>query len=168
MTVRRLLLPDTQDDAGLREVILSAADRYDVPVEYVTEETDYSLGETGLTIYPPLGTDPEVDNDQGLTMLATCGEFDLLVTGDMSAKTEQTLISTYALPDIEALVVGHHGSKSSTSEELLDALQPEVAAISVGSNSYGHPTPQTLHRLTKAGVAVYRTDRQGTIHLSVN
>ena len=86
----------------------------------------------------------------------------------MSSKTEQTLISTYALPDIEALVVGHHGSKSSTSEELLDALLPEVAAISVGSNSYGHPTPQTLHRLTKAGVAVYRTDRQGTIHLSVN
>jgi len=168
MTVSRLLLPDTQDDAGLREVILSAADRYDVPVEYVTEETRWTLGETGLTIYPPLGTDPEVDNDQGLTMLATCGAFDLLVTGDMSSKTEQTLISTYALPDIEALVVGHHGSKSSTSEELLDALLPEVAAISVGSNSYGHPTPQTLHRLTKAGVAVYRTDRQGTIHLSVN
>lgn len=168
MTVRRLLLPDTQDDAGLRQVITSAAEQNDIQVEYVTQETRYALGETELTIYPPLGTDPDVDNDQGLTMLATCRAFDLLVTGDMSAKTEQTLISTYALPDIEALVVGHHGSKSSTSEALLDTLHPEVAAISVGSNSYGHPTPQTLHRLTKAGVAVYRTDRQGTIHLSVN
>lgn len=168
MSVGQLLLPDSRDDAGLREVIVSAARRNRIPVNYVTEETVYSLGGTELTVYPPLGIDPKVDNDQGLTLLATRGGFDLLVTGDMSSGTERTLISTYALPDIEALVVGHHGSKSSTSRELLDALQPEVAAISVGSNSYGHPTLQTLYRLTGAGAAVYRTDRQGTIHLSVN
>lgn len=168
VNVGLLLVPDTRDDAGVREAIVSTAECNHVPVEYVTAEKTYSLGPTTMTIYPPLGTDPETDNDRGLTLLASDGAFDLLVTGDMSGKTESTLLSRYALPDIEALVVGHHGSKSSTSEELLDALRPEVAIISVGSNSYGHPAPQILQRLAKAGAAVYRTDLQGTIYLTVN
>ena len=51
---------------------------------------------------------------------------------------------------------------------LLDALTPETAVISVGSNSYGHPTDETLRRLAEHSCAIYRTDMQGTIHLSLN
>ena len=65
-------------------------------------------------------------------------------------------------------MVGHHGSKYSTSDDLLDALTPETAVISVGSNSYGHPTDETLRRLAEHSCAIYRTDMQGTIHLSLN
>ena len=72
------------------------------------------------------------------------------------------------LPDIEVLAAGHHGSKDSTSAELLRALTPELAVISVGSNSYGHPTEDALRRLVLADVEIYRTDKQGTVHLSVN
>ena len=81
---------------------------------------------------------------------------------------ERQLIADHDLPDIEALVVGHHGSKSSTSEELLEALTPETGIISVGDNSYGHPTEDALRRLVLADVEIYRTDKQGTVHLSVN
>ena len=85
---------------------------------------------------------------------------------DMAA--ERQLIATYGLPDIETLVVGHHGSRSSTSEELLEALTPETAVISVGDNSYGHPAEDALRRLVLSDVEIFRTDKQGTVHLSVN
>ena len=81
---------------------------------------------------------------------------------------EQRLIERYDLPDIEALVVGHHGSNYSTTAELLDALRPETAFISVGSNSYGHPSDQAMERLSERGITIYRTDLQGDLRLSVH
>ena len=97
-------------------------------------ETVYTLGESSLTIYPP--GDVEGDNEQGLAVLCTYGDYDLLITGDRNMAAERQLIADHDLPDIEALVVGHHGSKSSTSKELLEALTPETGIISVGDNSY--------------------------------
>ena len=133
-------------------------------METVTEETALPFGDAELTIFPPLGTGGS--NELGLTVLATAGENDFLVTGDMERATEKKLIETYNLPDIEVLMAGHHGSKGSTSEELLEAVTPETVIISVGSNSYGHPAEDTLRRLARAGCAVYRTDHHGTVYLS--
>ena len=99
-------------------------------------------------------------------MLASAGEGDFLITGDMDRATEKKLIERYDLPDIEGLAAGHHGSKDSTSAELLRALTPELAVISVGSNSYGHPAEDTLRRLARAGCAIYRTDRHGNVYFS--
>lgn len=137
-----------------------------VDIQYVEAETVYTLGESSLTIYPP--GDVEGDNEQGLAVLCTYGDYDLLITGDRNMAAERQLIADHDLPDIEALVVGHHGSKSSTSKELLEALTPETGIISVGDNSYGHPTEDALRRLVLADVEIYRTDKQGTVHLSVN
>ena len=68
------------------------------------------------------------------------------------------------LPELEVLIVGHHGSKYSTSEELLGKTKPEYAIISVGAdNSYGHPTAEVIQRLLDAGSIIYRTDLHGTI-----
>ena len=64
------------------------------------------------------------------------------------------------------LQTGHHGSKNATSEEFLDAVEPDIALISCGRNNrYGHPAGETLERLDKAGVDVFRTDRDGAILL---
>ena len=68
------------------------------------------------------------------------------------------------IPELTALVVGHHGSKSSTCEKLLEATTPQYAFISVGENNYyGHPSNEVLERLTQFGCIVYRTDECGTI-----
>ena len=64
-------------------------------------------------------------------------------------------------------MAGHHGSKTSTSEELLDELTPEMVLISVGSNSYGHPAEETLRRIAERGCGIYRTDLQGSLHLPI-
>lgn len=103
-------------------------------------------------------------NDAGLSVLVTHQESDLLITGDIDRKGEQYLLSTYLLPDVEFYVVGHHGSKTSTTERLLEQTKPEIAIISVGTqNPYGHPTEEVLERLDKANVATRRTDLDGTV-----
>ena len=65
-------------------------------------------------------------------------------------------------------VAGHHGSKYATGEELLNTLTPETVLISVGYNSYGHPAPETLDRLTEAGAEAFRTDQQGDLTVYAN
>ena len=69
-----------------------------------------------------------------------------------------------ALPELEVLIVGHHGSKYSTGQALLEMTSPEYAIISVGAdNMYGHPTEETIGRLLDAGCIIYRTDLHGKI-----
>ena len=75
----------------------------------------------------------------------------MLITGDMAGSTERKLVGQYDLPDIEVLMVGHHGSRYSSSQELLQAVRPETAIISVGDNSYGHPTQEAMDRLSQGG-----------------
>ena len=134
-------------------------------VVYVEREGSYPMGQASLRLYPPLG---EGDlNEQGLTVLCSAGDYDVLITGDMAGSTEKKLTERYLLPDIEMLVVGHHGSKYSSTREFLDAVRPETAVISVGDNSYGHPTDEALLRLMAAGCEIYRTDLQGNILLTV-
>lgn len=159
-----MLLAPAPPEAG-EEAPLLAAREAEVPVDFPGELRRIPLGEAVLTVYPPLG---ESGNNGGLTVLASAGDKDVLITGDMSRTTEKKLLKSWDLPDLEVLVAGHHGSGSSTSEELLEALRPETVCISVGSNAYGHPSEETLERLARWGCAVLRTDRRGDIHLSLN
>ena len=161
-----LLCPPDGGDTDAQAAILAAAEAHGAEVRFITEETTLPLGEATLTVYPPLGDDSS--NERGLVYLVSAGDYDLLITGDIDAEMEQRLIERYDLPDIEALVVGHHGSKYSTSAELLDALRPETAFISVGSNSYGHPSDQAMERLAERDITIYRTDLQGDLRLSVH
>lgn len=161
-----LLCPPDGGDTDAQAAILAAAEAHGTEVRFITEETTLPLGEATLTVYPPLGDDSS--NERGLVYLVSAGDYDLLITGDIDTEMERRLIERYDLPDIEALVVGHHGSKYSTSAELLDALRPETAFISVGSNSYGHPSDQAMERLSERGITIYRTDLQGDLRLSVH
>ena len=133
----------------------------------MTKETTDTLGDTVLPIYPPVQSGGDL-NELGLTAQASTGDFDLLITGDMSGSTEKKLVETYALPDIEVLVVSHHGSRYSSNIRFLKSVTPEAAVISVGDNNYGHPSEETLQRLLAVGADIWRTDQQGTIRITVN
>ena len=165
--VQTIYLPDIEDEYGVRERLVSLAEEKGAQVTYVTKETADTLGDTVLTIYPPVQSGGDL-NELGLTALASAGDFDLLITGDMSGSTEKKLVETYALPDIEVLVVSHHGSRYSSNIRFLKSVTPETAVISVGDNNYGHPSEETLQRLLAVGADIWRTDQQGTIRITVN
>ena len=164
--VDTIYLADIDAGEGDRDEVEALAERYGVNIHYVTEVIEVTNGASTMSIYPPLGE--KGANELGLTILCSLGDFDTLITGDMDAKTETKLVETYDLPDIEVLLVGHHGSKYSTGTTLLESVTPEAGVISVGDNSYGHPTEEALLRLTDAGMTVYRTDMQGNILITVD
>lgn len=104
-------------------------------------------------------------NEQSVVLQLRYGEFDALFTGDIGESTERDLVDSGSLGDIEVLKVGHHGSKFSSGESFLDALDPELAIISVGRNRYGHPTGEVLGRLKTTGAQILRTDETGDVEI---
>ena len=159
--VTAIAMPDTEDDDKLQQSIASLAYDKGIQTVYVSDDLQAQLGDMYLSLYEPVGDADE--NERGIVILASEDDFDLLITGDIGADTERRLLSLTTLPDIEVLIAGHHGSKHATCDELLDAVTPETALISVGYNSYGHPAPETLLRLVQAGIVTYRTDILGNI-----
>jgi len=109
-------------------------------------------------------------NSASIVIKMSYGTVDFLFEGDAPSAVEAQMMSNPAFNlDVEILKVGHHGSSSSTSDAFLTATNPAVAVICVGAgNSYGHPTTQTLGRLSDHGVTVYRTDLDGTVAISTN
>ena len=164
LEVGLLVLPDVEEDDPLRREITALAEEKGIETLFLAEDGDVTFGESALRIYAPLGSGGA--NEEGLSVLCTAGDFDGLITGDMNDTVEKRLIKYGSLPDLELLVAGHHGSKYATSEELLLATTPELAVISVGYNTYGHPAPETLERLAAAGCAIYRTDWSGTVTIT--
>ena len=103
------------------------------------------------------------DNDTGIVSRLIYGKNTFLFTADISNKAEKELINKGVNLKSDVLKVAHHGSKYSTSNEFLKIVNPEIAVISVGKNSYGHPTPEALQRLENFGIHILRTDESGDI-----
>lgn len=129
---------------------------------WVDSDLELCFGETKMTVFAPISSAPT--NENCLCVLFETENCAILVTGDRSAAGERMLLGKQGLPRVDVLIAGHHGSKTSTSRELLAAVEPETVIISVGEdNGYGHPAPEVLERLAAMGCRVYRTDEDGTI-----
>ncbi len=126
----------------------------------------YELGSAEVEILGPIYDNAE-SNNFSIVVKITYGDNTFLFMGDAEEEEEGDILRRNKLLNCDVLKVGHHGSNSSTSEALLKAANPKYAVISVGSeNSYGHPTQETIDKLTKANVEIYRTDLQGDIVIS--
>jgi len=130
---------------------------------------DLGSGVTLTTAHPiePLeGKVRDKTNDDSVVLMLKYGETEILLTGDIEAKAERRIILNGADLDADILKVAHHGSKTSTIEEFLYEVSPQVAIIQVGAkNRYGHPTQEVLSRLENFGVKLYRTDVDGDIKI---
>lgn len=156
-----LLLPDVEDEGGMRQKIEQMAKDSGTQIAYVRQDTELTFSGGSLMVFAPLlHTD---SNNASLCALFSASDVDLLLTGDLNQTGEQCLLAQKQLPDLEILVAGHHGAEDSTAEALLQRTKPELVLISVGENSYGHPAPDLLQRIKKAGAEVARTDEQGSI-----
>jgi competence protein ComEC len=130
-------------------------------------------GVTMAVLSPPVGQmerrgerDDGEMNEQSLVFRLTYGEHSFLFTADAGFATERRMLGQGVELASQLLKVGHHGSRFSTSEEFLARVSPTIALISAGSrNAFGLPSPRTLALLRRRGVAVYRTDLDGTVEL---
>jgi competence protein ComEC len=105
-------------------------------------------------------------NEDSLVLLIEYGAFQVLFAGDAGFLAETEMRGRTRRVDL--LKVGHHGSRGSTGDEWLDSLRPRAAVISVGQNNYGHPASETLNRLRRHGVTVWRTDRDGAVTVTTD
>lgn len=106
------------------------------------------------------------DNESSLVELLYYEDKRILFTGDITKETEERLVWRKTLTGkVDILKVSHHGSGSATSETLLKEIRPSLAVVSVGKNSFGHPVPATLSRLTDYGAKIYRTDIDGDLKI---
>ena len=128
-----------------------------------------TLSDGLLTVIGPIQEREESENDNSLVLVASGGGGKMLLTGDMEYDEENDLLAAGVIPSCDVLKVGHHGSKTSSTEAFLNAVHPEIAVIEVGAdNSYGHPSQKVLDRLDALGSRVYRTDISGNIVLTTD
>lgn len=107
------------------------------------------------------------NNNASIVLKMIYGKTSILFMGDAEAPVEADLLEAGVDLRANILKVGHHGSKTSSTDAFLQAVQPQVALISAGvNNKYNHPTPEVLERLDTMGIDIYRTDLLGTIILT--
>ena len=119
---------------------------------------------TVLEILSPLSPSENNLNEASIVSKLTFGEISFLFTGDAETGSEAEMLEGRYNLKSTILKAGHHGSSTSTSEDFLDAVNPEAVIIMCGTdNSYGHPHVETLEKLEEANIDIYRTDLLGTI-----
>lgn len=158
--VKQLIIPPDNLDKQLRNEIISFAEGRGTEVYIISEDSVLDIGSIELTAFAPVSK-----RESALMFLGKINDFEFLLTGDASSADERRLLRTHSLPQAEVFIAGHHGSKHGSGEELLSALRAEYAVISVGYNSYGHPSQEALSRFEAAGMTVLRTDECGDIRL---
>lgn len=172
-----LYMPDVDYRPGLHDSLVKKADKNGVTIKYIKAGDKIVLDDNTIfdvlfpdeSLYVNGKTKENVNvNNDSLLIKVSFGNSDFLFTGDLEADAEKTL-TDYARLDCEVLKVGHHGSKTSTSEEFLNAVSPEYAVICLGKNNrYHHPHGQTMDRLESAGIEIYRTDLNGDIIITAD
>ena len=161
-----ILSPDADAEEGRLAAIEAAAARHGTTVTRLDEDAERVFGSLRLKLFAPPQDGSE--NERCIISLASIGDFDMLMTGDSLKQAEVDLAEKHSLPDTELLIVGHHGSRTSTDDLFLEAIRAEDAVISVGANnSYGHPNREVLIRLQAHGCNIWRTDRNGTVEIRV-
>ena len=108
------------------------------------------------------------ENLHSMIFKVYCEGFAVLITGDITAEGEKALVEHYSGTGklkADVLKVAHHGSRYSTCDEFLDAVDPEIGVIGVGKNNYGHPADEVIEQLTENDILGYRTDVLGAVGL---
>ena len=132
---------------------------------HVTKRGDQiKAGNLLLDVLNPTQLLTSSTNDNSIVTLLSYGDTDFLLTGDAEAEAEASMLGAHLIPDIEILKVGHHGSRTASSRQFIEAAQPEIAIYMAGEgNTYGHPHEETIATLNEFGAEIYGTDIHGTV-----
>mgnify|MGYP003983634921 CR=1 FL=1 len=166
-----VIMPEFPKQSQLYKAWIEVLTEYQIPVTMIKNEQlikidsrlEFHFLHPSLeTLYPKISV-----NNASLVFIATIGAVDFLFTGDIEEEVEEKLVEAYHPFEIELLKAPHHGSKSSSSQDFLYWVEPEVVVIQSGAeNKFGHPHNRVLHRYEQLSSQVFRNDLSGVLHFS--
>lgn len=160
-----VIMPDYEKDTKTYQELVDVIHDKNMKITYPVVGEQYALGEAKFTIIAPNSNSYGGNaNDYSVAILLEYGKNRFLFTGDAEEASEMEMLSNGIELSADVYKVAHHGSRSASTQEFLNAVHPKYAVISCGEgNSYGHPHAEVLNRLRSMGVEVFRTDEQGSI-----
>ncbi len=166
LDVGTVIAPNYTTDTNVYTSFMRAVEEKGLTVTYAEAGASYTLGSAVIQIMMPLMPTYQDENDYSVVVKVTSAGKSILIMGDCTTLGEGDMLLAQEDVNSDILVLGHHGSGSSTSQVFLDAVSPSIAVVSCGyDNTYGHPDQSVMDRLAAAGILLYRTDLQGDVHL---
>lgn len=161
----KVIMPDYEKDTRTYQELVDVIHDKNMKITYPVVGEQYALGEAEFTIIAPNSNSYGGNaNDYSVAILLEYGKNRFLFTGDAEEASEMEMLSNGIELSADVYKVAHHGRRSASTQEFLNAVHPKYAVISCGEgNSYGHPHAEVLNRLRSMGVEVFRTDEQGSI-----
>jgi competence protein ComEC len=170
--VEQVLVTDVAGDSDLyREWESQLAETQLTPtIGQAGTQLVLSQGVTATLLTPgPVTAREDAPNNHSIVMRLQMGRISFLLTGDIEESVERNLVFSQAPLTATVLKSPHHGSKTSSTETFLEAVNPQIVVISVGAeNDYGHPSPEVMERYAEHGLSIFRTDEQGTVEFSTD
>lgn len=161
--------PDYTADTKVFQSFQSIVSEKKLTVKQPSVGSLYKLGDASIQVLSPSGDDYSDVNNYSIAIRIQDGDTSFLITGDAESESEEEMVSSKLNLDSDVYIMGHHGSGTSTSWDLLQQSTPEYAILSCGDgNSYGHPHIESMEKLEEMEIHLFRTDKQGTIVASTD
>jgi competence protein ComEC len=166
-TVTTILMTTNEGDSGAAEAFAAAAPQEDAQIILADAGQVLQLGaSTTIQVFAPTGDESKLEsNTASIVLRVVYGNTSFMLTGDAPLEIENYLVKTYGSQlDSDVLKLGHHGSKTSTSDAWLDTVTPQYAVVSAGvGNRYGHPHQDVMQRVFKRNIQTSHTGTDGTV-----
>ena len=171
-TVHEIITTENTGETMVASTFQNALVSEGVPVVMARAGQVYQIGaSTTLTIFSPASNPVMLEsNTASIVAKLSFGEIDFMLTGDAPSTIEEYLVRTYGSAlQSEVLKLGHHGSKTSSGDSFLDTVAPNFAVVSAGKdNTYGHPAPSIVDKVTARGITLVTTIDSGSIHFETD
>ncbi|MDT8861430.1 DNA internalization-related competence protein ComEC/Rec2 [Alkalihalobacillus sp. MEB130] len=164
-TIREVLYSKGPVENAVEHDLLHALAKKGANIQFVSEGVNWKEGGAQFIVLSPVGDEMNL-NARSIVLHVIVEGISFLFTGDLEEEGERRLIQTYPGLQVDILKAGHHGSRTSTTEQFLEQLQPKAIFISAGRNNrFGHPHPDVMNRLEERNVVIWRTDQHGSVQL---
>lgn len=163
--VSEVILNDQVPETETAKKLIQKINDKHIPIQHMKEGQKMNLpADIELTFYNTQALEKDSSNDHSLVVRLTSPKNSFLLTGDLEQPGEERLLEEKVMLRANVLKAGHHGSKSSSSEPFLDAVNPTEAVLSFGEgNRYGHPHQETIEKLLQRHVRLRKTAEEGDI-----
>ncbi len=170
--IDKFMMPQLPDNlipsSNCYESMMYVLSEKDIPISFPKCGENFQLGDMQINILGPVKQSNDSTNNNSIVMQIIYKDAKFLFMGDAEEEEEYDILDLGINIESDVIKIGHHGSKTSTTQELLDAVLPKYAVISVGEDNNNLPKKSVLERLADSNVKVYRTDLNGNVIIATN